>query len=465
MRFLLTTLLAVALLGLVTTSALADDYTSDRDIQAAVDSYLATGGEDASLVGGPGSAGYDAGFYIRGGDFLLRINATIQARFEAWDWDDEDDAANFSQQAQWAGDTSGFSLPRATLKFSGEAPCNIRYYLELEFGHFGRDVVEEEESIWSGKSGAPLGAGFGFFGQTRNYDNTREAWIEWAYCPSFNVRMGQVKLPTTRQMMVAPELQQFIDVAYSSATAAWFMPGRTDRNRDHGLLLHGAFGCNSEWSYLLSITNGDGGDSVRNVLDHRTSDNLAYGFRLNWAFLAPIGYEEGALRQQTCQWYGEAGVWAHYYADRSDKPHVSWGDILNWGIDVALGYGGWSFTAAYGAATIADGDTGPSTIDDVEQTNYLVQLGYHFPGTAWEIAARANGIDVENGPFDGGLTEYAFGVNYYLNGHGNKLQLDVSFLEASDDWFGIPSVYPGYQGGFDNENSAVLIRFQWQLAL
>ena len=71
-----------------------------------------------------------------------------------------------------------------------------------------------------------------------------------------------------------------------------------------------------------------------------TSDNLAYSARFNWAFLDAIGYEEGALRQQTCGWYGELGFWGHYYADRTDKPHTVQGDVLNAGIDLALGYGG-----------------------------------------------------------------------------------------------------------------------------
>ena len=102
--------------------------------------------------------------------------------------------------------------------------------------------------------------------------------------------------------------------------------------------------------------------------------------------------------------------------------------------------------------------------DDADVATWLVQLGYHFPGTAWEIAARADGIAVDDDD-DSGLVEYAFGVNYYLNGHANKLQLDASFIEGTDDWNGFQAPYPGYQSGFQNENSAVLLRFQWQLAL
>ena len=62
---------------------------SSRAIQSAVDAYLATAKADASLVGGCGSAGYDGGFWIRGGSFLLKINLTIQSRYEAWNWDKE----------------------------------------------------------------------------------------------------------------------------------------------------------------------------------------------------------------------------------------------------------------------------------------------------------------------------------------------------------------------------------------
>src|SRR5437870_1721133 len=104
---------------------------SAREIQSSVDAYLATARPDATLVGGPGSAGYDGGFWIRGGSFLMKINLTIQTRWEAFDWNDE------SAEPRPGGDLSGFSLPRVTLKFSGDASCDIHYYAELEFGHSG----------------------------------------------------------------------------------------------------------------------------------------------------------------------------------------------------------------------------------------------------------------------------------------------------------------------------------------
>jgi hypothetical protein len=211
------------------------------------------------------------------------------------------------------------------------------------------------------------------------------------------------------------------------------------------------------------VTNGDGGDSIRNVLDVRTDDNLAYSARINWAFLDPIGYEEGALRQMTCEWYGEVGAWVHYYADRVDKPHTVVADWLNFGVDLALGYGGFSFTGAF---TIQDySDVLFLGGGDISGTVWLAQVGYLFPDTAWEVAARVDSYTSDLvGGNDATVTEFAFAVNYYLNGHGNKLSLDVSFIDVDDGAVILPDFYAGYNTTVAGD-SAILLRFQWQLAL
>lgn len=460
--------LAVAMLALVAFATPAFADSSARDIQSAVDGYQAGQTADASLVGGAGSAGYDSGFWIRGGDFTLKINLTLQARFESYDWDVNEPLPG--------RDLSGFSLPRALVKFSGTAPCAICYYVELDFGHFGRDIYEFPPGTTNGviPSKGPLqdalNLGPTVYGpnqrdfQSNNFDGTKEAWIEWCACESFNFRMGQILTPNTRQLLTAPELQQFVDVSLASAFTGHLQPGYTDRNRDHGIMVHGALGCNGEWSYMLALTNGDGGDSIRNVVDNRTDDNLAASARINWAFLAPIYYEEGALRQSTCEWYGEVGAWAHFYADRLDGPHRSFGDHLTFGADLALGYGGFSFTGAFTISTLSDFPAIGST--DVDNTAILLQLGYLFPGTAWEIAARFSSIEVEVGGATGSMTEIAGAINYYLNGHGNKLSLDVSMLDESDNDLNFFDVYTGIQpipGATPDQ--AILVRFQWQLAL
>src|SRR5262245_59039316 len=146
---------------------------SAREIQSAVDAYLGSARADASLVGGPGAAGYDGGFWIRGGTFLLKINLTIQTRYETFRWDDESD------EPRPGGDLSGFSLPRVTLKFSGDATCDVHYYVELEFGHVVSDRTEQiiVPVPRAGRTGVRKFS-------AEEFEGTREAWIEYEAAPA-----------------------------------------------------------------------------------------------------------------------------------------------------------------------------------------------------------------------------------------------------------------------------------------
>jgi hypothetical protein len=418
---------------------------SSTQIRSSVDAYLGATRADASLVGGPGSAGYDGGFWIRGGMFLMKINLTIQARYEAFRWDDEE------QEPSPGGDLSGFSIPRVTLKFSGDATCNVHYYVELEFGHA---FPANQQIVYPG--GHLKGASDAIYS-----DGCREAWIEYEWCPALAVRMGLVKLAATRQLMTPPEMQQFVDVSMASAWIGSTYTGYSDRNRDYGIALHGALGCDGEWSYLITVTNGDG-PRTRNVLDVTTNDNLAYSARVNWDVKGHMGYEEGALRQHECEWLLSLGAWAFAYTDiNHDKAHTSDGDVLCYGFDVAAGYGGWSATAAYNWYDRSDADL----YSDVDGWSWLAQIGYLFPCTAWEIAARYSAWthEYDNGPTYG-ASEFGFAVNYYIDGHSDKLTLDAALISGDyEDANYFYDVYTGYQDTGDGD--AVLIRFQWQLAL
>jgi hypothetical protein len=435
----------------------ASTAPSAREIQSAVDAYLAPSKSDASLVGGPGQAGYDGGFWIRGGSFLLKINLTIQTRFEYFDWDDRD-------TEPFGGDLSGFSLPRLTLKLSGDVLCDMHYYAELEFGHHGgwfdnenldnSDGADLFFDSWIGpRQRIATGDDFGI---------AREAWIEWEAAPQAAIRMGLIKTAATRQLMTPPEMQQFVDVSMASAYIGQFMPGYSDRNRDYGIMVHGALGCDGEWSYMATITNGDG-PVKRNVIDGGTDDPLAYSARLNWDIKGHMGYEEGALKQRSCDWSAAVGVWVHYYVDHFFENSIThYADRLTWGVDAAAGWGGFSFTAAY---NVWDHDQNVvSGYDD--GSSWFAQVGYLFPDSAWEIAARygMHTTSYESG-LESGATEWGVAVNYYIDGHANKLTWDASFIspEGDDDVNFFGDVYAGYSPTFDSDG--MLIRFQWQLAL
>ena len=112
----------------------------------------------------------------------------------------------------------------------------------------------------------------------------------------------------------------------------------------------------------------------------------------------------------------------------------------------------------------------------VETSIALVQIGYLFPKTPWEIAARWSYYQREigsGGPIDAGSArpqthEIGAGLNYYLNGHGNKIQIDFSYYAADADGASGAGYYDAYTGvplGFASGGNHFLVRFQWQLAL
>ena len=443
--------------------ALADSAPASREVQSAVDAYLASAKADTSLVGGAGQAGYDGGFWIRGGSFLMKINLTLQTRWEGFDWSES------GNEAAPGGDLSGFSLPRATLKFSGDATCDIHYYAELEFGHSGtfgdNSVLGNSDSFslvfddWNG---------FGVVNENRreriDYGIAREAWIEWEACPQAAFRMGLIETATTRQLMTPPEMQQFVDISLASAFIGQTMPGYSDRNRDYGFMVHGALGCDGQFQYLLTVTNGDG-PVTRNVLDGTTSDNFAFSARVNWDIKGHIGYEEGALKGHECDWALAVGAWAHYYADAlQHNNYAKYSDRLTWGVDAGFVWGGLSATLAYSALSWDDENSAITPFLE-EGYAYLAQVGYLFPGTAWEIAARYSGFQYNHyfSTEDNVASEYGFAVTYYIDGHADKVTLDVAFIQGDDAGNSIGDVYAGYNPtGIDD---GTLIRLQWQLAL
>ena len=425
----------------------ASSAPSAREIQSSVDAYLASAQADATLVGGCGTAGYDGGFWIRGGSFLLKTNLTLQTRFEYFDWDDR------ATEAQPGGDLSGFSLPRVTLKFSGDATCDIHYYAELEFGHSGRAFHLLDEQQFND----PIPQGNINLDPRFDFGIAREAWIEYEAAPQVAFRMGLIKTPATRQLMTSPEMQQFVDISMASAFIGQVVPGYSDRNRDYGFMIHGALGCDGELQYMVTVSNGDG-PVHRNVLDGATDDPLAFGARVNWDIMGHMGYEEGALRQRSCEWVAAVGAWAHYFVDHRRENPLDGDqtiDRLAYGADAAVGWGGFSLTAAYSAVTL---ETNSSSADAF---SYLIQVGYLFPDTAWEIAARYSAYEVDSGDGVSG-NEMAVAVNYYIDGHSDKVTLDAAFI-STDDANILSDTYAGYNATF--EGDGIMLRLQWQLAL
>ncbi len=141
------------------------------------------------------------------------------------------------------------------------------------------------------------------------------------------------------------------------------------------------------------------------------------------------------------------------------------GDEWYVGGDVFAGYGGFTFCAGYTYGEMKDGS--PGYVEE-NSTCWCVQAGYLFPGTAWEVAARYSTISMDMGTGPGAMTEGAHeigvAVNYFIDGHADKVTLDVAFLSPDDDGeFMFSDTYAAYH--VIGNSDAVLVRLQWQLAL
>src|SRR5213078_2002426 len=110
----------------------------------------------------------------------------------------------------------------------------------------------------------------------------------------------------------------------------------------------------------------------------------------------------------------------NYYPDaRQHRPLVKFADRAEYGADVALGYGGFSFTGAFNVL-----DWSYPGSSQVTGYSFMGQLGYLFPNTAWEIAARYDYYLFDSdfiAPTKYAASEIGAAINYYIDGHSNKV--------------------------------------------
>ena len=144
----------------------------------------------------------------------------------------------------------------------------------------------------------------------------------------------------------------------------------------------------------------------------------------------------------------------------TDKPHTKFADRFCWGVDAQAGYGSWSLSAAYSHARLDKSDI--PGFDRLDGWSWLVHAGYLFPDSAWEVAARydVHGLDAFQRSFGG--TEIAGAVTYYVDGHSDKVTLDLARIRGDHQADVQADTYAGYSAVTAD---AWMLRLQWQLAL
>ena len=322
---------------------------------------------------------YDKGFFIRSKDgrYSLTLNGFLQARY--------------TLTAPDAGRSrNNFDVALAHLAFSGNVfNPKVKYFFQYETTTLGNS----------------------------NRSTLLDWWMQYSHSPYLRAQVGRFLLPYSRQFYAHPGHLLFPDL--SEADYAFNL------HRAIGLHISGKVG---RLSYHALATN-----SIR-ALDTGGQQNagaeVAWQGRLEYDILDPYGYLESSPTLALDPQLSIGMAAAFNPVDQASRfQNVMPGDrTTNVTIDGGFRYQGLSVQAA--------GYYRRNNLESLNKTGhdwgYYGQIGYYLTEKL-EIAGRISGVDFQfaNNPRTAGdMREYMGGFNYYLYGHGVKLQVDYSFLDG-----------------------------------
>lgn len=323
---------------------------------------------------------YDGGFYVRtdDGSFSLKINGFAQVRYTFFE--PENGRSNHN-----------FDVALARLAFSGTIfDPSISYFLQYEASTFGNN----------------------------NRTNMLDWWMKYSFSPDLAVKAGRFILPYSRQFYTHPGNLLFSDL--SAADYAFNL------QRAVGAHLGGKLGVVG-WDLVTtnSIRALDAGGQ-QNV-----GDELAVQGRVELDVLEPYGYLETSPKPVSVPQMSIGLAAAFNPIDEASFfQNVLPGDRTS---NVTLDGGfRWDRFTLQGAGYYRHNNLKAAGRSDSDDWGYYGQLGYYLVPERWELAGRIAGVDFDqpNNPIVlGDIMEYTIGLNYYLYGHGAKIQMDYSFLD------------------------------------
>jgi len=247
----------------------------------------------------------------------------------------------------------------------------------------------------------------------------RDAFATFHFHPTFNLRVGQMKVPFDRQRVGSSSTLQFVDRAQ--------MIRNLNLDRDIGIQLYGTdvLGLGGMVSYQVGVFAGEG----RNQLS--TDPGLLYMGRVQVGspgFLED--FVEGDLSRGPARFALAASVGFNHRAQRElstfgEFYQEGYTSFLHLTTDIVFKAHGYSLFLA-GMAR----DARESTIGDdpAGAWGLIAQNGYLLPFADIELVARV----VYQRPLPPSsmveYTEIGGGVNWYILGHDLKLQVDYRAL-------------------------------------
>ncbi|WP_157976618.1 porin [Parahaliea mediterranea] len=251
--------------------------------------------------------------------------------------------------------------------------------------------------------------------------------------PALKLKIGQWKSRFSRERVISSGKQTGVDRSLLNSVFTV--------DRQQGVSLYGNLegeGANN-FSYWASVLTGNGIGAWRNDDSHPM-----YLLRLQWnpngsdlGFSgSDLGYSEELVssvavaavtnRSPYTRFSSSGGGQLSGFEDGVDGQY----DINQYLFETAFKYRGWSWEQEAHYKHIDD----RVNRRDTTLVGYYVQLGYipkawrDLPGKV-EIFGRQSWYDPDTDTAGDNNREYTLGMNWFLNGHRNKLTFDVAYLD------------------------------------
>jgi hypothetical protein len=330
----------------------------------------------------------------------LEINLTNRVQFRFTD-EVPDDSVQAAGTAEPGDSKPSFRVRRAKTRLSGwfRTP-ELRYELQLswagpEAGASAQTALEDIQLTW---------------------DISKKR--------TFEVSVGQFKVPLGRQEMTSSGRLQLVDRDIFSFEFT--------RGRDIGLQVGGAL-AKGKLEYLAGVFNGNAAARLGN-----DNSKFQYNARTVYQPWGNVGYSEGDFESKDKPLLALAAEFEHnnqaYTSNVSDNLKT-----VVFGGDVVFKYRGLSLFAEYLARDRTPQPFGnfdpshpPFNTVAFHSNGWHGQAGYFLKRDKLEAAVRYATYDPSDKTPDDDRTEVGGGLNYFVNKHFLKVQLDLRQVENSD---------------------------------
>jgi outer membrane murein-binding lipoprotein Lpp len=419
----------------------SEQAQNSKDVAATIDAVLRDAEHRSQLLAanGESGAGYDNGFYIKSGDFVLRPHATFQARYVA-DYRENTSGAKADETE------TGFEIRRMKLVLQGTAfSPDLSYYFRWDTRTAStKSDVKDANGVTVGsvdnKNGGSL--------------YLRDAWVKYDFTDSLGVRLGQIKDPVSREQLTSDE--NLVPSERSIADAI-FGTGYTDRVQG------------------VSLVYGDYDQKNPIFAELAFTDGLN---SLNTSF-AKSNFDFGIAGRAEWKVFGDWKSYSDFTAKNNKQDLLVIGGGFDWSQsgdgNSLLGTvdAQWENTSGIGlyagllVRNLDKGLTGGTS----DQTDWgaVVQASW-LVDPVWEIFGRYSFVGFDSPVSAAGnqdqFHEITVGLNYYLGNGGSalhraKITVDLNYL---------PNGSPGSLSAQDylgdsNGKAEVVLRGQFQLSI